>query len=108
MTLEPASPPSATRERTPWFDQATGALHLVEYIQRLDSWKQAVADGQITPDEIQQQAERVIQLLKTVQPLLNEAQKAQITRIFYEMAVLQAMQTTAMTSALLPNPARHP
>jgi hypothetical protein len=83
-------------QRKPWFDETAGQLQLVTYFQRLGSWQQAVADGEVTADELKAQADRVITLLKTVQPLLTEEQKAQVTRIFYEMAVLQAMQTLAL------------
>lgn len=64
------------------------------------SWQEAVADGQVSPEELRQQADKVIELLKTVQPLLNEEQKQLLTRIFYEMAVLQAMQTLALVQPL--------
>ncbi|WP_287128038.1 hypothetical protein [Candidatus Cyanaurora vandensis] len=86
--------------RKPWFDETAGQLQLVAYFQRMSSWQQAIADGQITSEEIREQANRVIYLLKSVQDLLSEDQRAQLTLILYEMAVLQAMQTTALTSTL--------
>ncbi len=85
--------------RKPWFSDDPGQLELLTYLQRMHSWQKAVADGEISVAEVQAQAQRVIQLLKTVQPLLNTQQHAQLTRILYEMAVLQALQTLALTGS---------
>ncbi len=82
-------------KRTPWV--TTKTLPLRTRLQEQASWQQAVADGQITPEEVRLQAEKVIALLQTVQPRLSQEQKAQVTRIFYEMAVFQAMQTLQLT-----------
>jgi len=83
--------------RKPWFEVSGGSLQLVSYLQSLESWQLAVADGQVTPEEIRSQGERVVNLLRTVEPRLTPAQRTQLTRIFYEMAVLQAMQTITAT-----------
>jgi hypothetical protein len=86
--------------RISWFDQEKGPLHLSEYFQRMDSWQQAIADGKITPEEIRDQASKVIALLKVVEPLVSETERQMITETLYEMAVLQAMQASAVTSSL--------
>jgi hypothetical protein len=86
--------------RISWFDQEKGPLYLSEYFQRMDSWQQAIADNRITPEEIRDQASRVIALLKEVEPLVNETEHQVITETLYEMAVLQAMQASAVTSSL--------
>lgn len=86
--------------RTSWFDPEQGPLHLAEYFQRMGSWQQAIADGKITPEEIRDQSHRVIALLKEVEPLVNETEHQLVTETLYEMAVLQAMQASAITSSL--------
>jgi hypothetical protein len=86
--------------RISWFDQEKGPLYLSEYFQRMGSWQQAIADNRITPEEIRDQASRVIALLKEVEPLVNETEHQVITETLYEMAVLQAMQASAVTSSL--------
>ncbi len=85
---------------TSWFDPEKGALHLADYFQRMASWQQAMADGKITPEEIRDQAHRVIVLLKEVEPLVTETERQLVTETLYEMAVLQAMQASAITSSL--------
>jgi hypothetical protein len=89
--------------RISWFDQEKGPLYLAEYFQRMASWQQAIADGKITPEEIRDQAGKVIALLKEVEPLVSEAERQVITETLYEMAVLQAMQASAVTSSLQKN-----
>ncbi len=88
--------------RSSWFDEELGNLHLTEYIQRLETWQRAMADGVISPSEVRTQADLVTVLLKELDGLVSVEQKSQLTTIFYEMAVLQAMQTTAMTELLRP------
>lgn len=86
--------------RSSWFDEEDGQLQLAKYFQRMESWQKAIADGKITPDELRTQGERVIGLLKQVEALVTPEQRTTLTEIFYEMAVLQAMQATALTSSL--------
>jgi hypothetical protein len=86
--------------RISWFDQETGSILLSEYFQRMDSWQRAMADGKITAEEIRDQSSKVIELLKEVEPMVNEAEHQLITEALYEMAVLQAMQASAVTSSL--------
>jgi hypothetical protein len=86
--------------RSSWFDQEKGGGHLSDYFQRMASWQQAMADGKITPEEIRDQSHRVIALLKEVEPLVTDAERQLVTETLYEMAVLQAMQASAITSSL--------
>jgi hypothetical protein len=86
--------------RINWFGGETAELQLAQYFQRMESWHAAIADGVITPEEIREQGHRVIGLLKEVEPLVTSEQRATLTKVLYEMAVLQAMQGTAMASTL--------
>lgn len=86
--------------RTSWFDETAGVTHLNEYFQRMESWQRAIADGKITPEEIRDQGNLVVTLLKEVEPLVSETEHRLITETLYEMAVLQAMQAYAVTGAL--------
>jgi hypothetical protein len=86
--------------RIDWFGGETAELQLAQYFQRMESWHAAIADGVITPEEIREQGHRVVGLLKEVEPLVTAEQRATLTKVLYEMAVLQAMQGTAMASTL--------
>ncbi|WP_287129258.1 hypothetical protein [Candidatus Cyanaurora vandensis] len=85
-----------------WFDEATGQVSLTQYFQQMESWQRAMTDGVISPEEIRTQGERVVSLLKEVEPLVTPEQHLQLSEIFAEMAVLQAMQGNALTTALQP------
>lgn len=93
-------PMAADTARTSWFDESGGELKLTQYFERMESWQRAIADGVITPEEIRSQGEQVITLLREVEGLVSPEQRTTLTKIFYEMAVLHAMQATAITSAL--------
>lgn len=86
--------------RKSWFDEEHGLAQLAAYFQRMESWQQAIADGKITPEEIRAQGSRVIALLKEVEPLVSDTERQQITETLYEMAVLQAMQASAISSSM--------
>lgn len=85
---------------TGWFDEATGQVSLTQYFQQMASWQAAIADGEISPEELQTQGEVVIGLLREIEPLVTSEQHRQISTLFSEWAVLHAMQTTALTTTL--------
>jgi len=66
---------------------------------QMESWRSAMADGKIDPEELQQQAQRVEGLLRAFEPKLNDAQHEELTRIFYELAVYYGLQRIADLSA---------
>ncbi len=69
-------------------------LFFQEYVDRMESWQQAIADGRINPEEVRAQAERVAALLREIEPQLSDALHEQVTQLLLELAVLNAMQTT--------------
>jgi len=85
---------------TGWFDEATGQVSLTQYFQQLASWQSAIADGEISPEELRAQGELVINLLREIEPLVTPQQHRQISTLLSEWAVLHAMQTTAVTTSL--------
>jgi len=85
---------------TGWFDEATGQVSLTQYFQQMASWQAAIADGEISPEELKTQGEVVINLLREIEPLVTPEQHRQISTLLSEWAVLHAMQTTALTTTL--------
>jgi len=84
-------------DRASWFDEETNELGFQEYVERMESWQEALADGRVTPDEIREQSERVAGLLRAFEPKLSDELHAELTTIFYELAVLYGMQRIAET-----------
>lgn len=80
--------------RIGWFSEEGDALFFQQYVDRMESWQQAIADGRVTPEEIKAQAERVAALLREIEPLLDDPLHEKVTRLLLELVVLHAMQTT--------------
>lgn len=81
--------------RRGWFDR-DGRAPFGNSVARLQSWQAAVEDGIIEPHEVAAQTERVVALLRDLEPMLDDAQHEQVTRVLEEWAVLQAMQSTLL------------
>ena len=81
--------------RTSWFDAESSALAFDHYVEKMDSWQSALADGVVEPQEVQQQAERVSRMLRTLEPKLSNTLHEELTQIFHELAVLYGMQQLA-------------
>lgn len=81
--------------RKSWFDAQSNELNFSEYVERMESWQQALSDGVISPEEVHQQTERVANLLRALEPKLSDELHAEITTVFYELAVLYGMQRMA-------------
>jgi hypothetical protein len=65
-------------------------------IERLESWQRAIEDGIIEPHEVAEQKARLVQLLRELEPMLDDAQHEKVTRVLEEWAVLQAMHGTLL------------
>ncbi|MBS2013031.1 MAG: hypothetical protein JST00_09100 [Deltaproteobacteria bacterium] len=81
--------------RRRWFDHE-GAMPFGGSIARLQSWQDAIEDGVIEPHEVAAQTERVLGLLRDLEPLLDDDVHERVTRVLEEWAVLQAMQGTLL------------
>ena len=61
----------------------------------MESWQSALADGVVRPEEVRQQSQRVTDLLRALEPKLNDELHEELTRILYELSVLYGMQALA-------------
>jgi len=84
--------------RKGWFDEESNELEFSEYVKQMESWQQALADGVVTPEEVNQQAERVASLLRVLEPKLSDGLHEELTTIFRELAVLYGMRSLAETA----------
>lgn len=76
----------------PWFDPATGVLLLDQYVAERPSFAAVMADGQVTDEEVAEQAERVVGLLRQLEDLLPEPTRPVATDALCELAVLYALE----------------
>lgn len=101
----PSSSSPSSHARRSWFaqtktpDPAT-ANPFTGSIERLESWQRAIEDGIIEPHEVAEQKDRVVALLRELEPLLDDTQHERVTRVLEEWAVLFAMQGTVLVEEL--------
>ena len=81
--------------RSSWFDPQTHQAGFDQWVEQMDSWQQAMADGTVDAEELHAQAQRVTDLLCALEPQLNDALHAELTLVFRELAVLYGMQRLA-------------
>lgn len=84
--------------RKSWFDPESNEIMFSKYIEQMESWQAALADGVVEPEEVQQQAQRVSEMLRALEPKLNDELHEELTQIFYEWAVLMGMERLVQLS----------
>jgi len=85
--------------RKSWFDPESSEMMFSEYMEQMESWQAALADGVVEPKEVQQQAQRVAEMLRALEPKLSDELHEELTQIFYEWAVLMGMERLVQLSA---------
>jgi hypothetical protein len=83
---------NAKSAKSVWFDEATQVPMVSEKAQQLESFVAAMADGKIDDAEIKAQEKRLVQLMKTIEPQLNEPLHAQVTDLLCELTAYNFMQ----------------
>jgi hypothetical protein len=79
--------------RTHWLDEKTETPLIDEYVQRLGSFLDAMADGKIEPHELKTQEARVVALMKTIEPALGDELHEQVTHLLCELSAYNIMHT---------------
>ena len=79
--------------RTHWLDEKTETPLIDEYVKKLGSFLEAMADGKIDASELKAQEDRVVALMKTVEPELSDALHEQVTHLLCELSAYNIMHT---------------
>ena len=79
--------------RTDWLDETTQAPLIGQYAERLGTFLEAMADGRIEPKELKAQEARVVALMKSVEPKLDDALHEEVTHLLCELSAYNIMQT---------------
>lgn len=91
-TEKPAAKSAAPAGRQKWFDDASHEPLIENYARQLDSFIQTMADGIVEDSEIKAQEERLIGLMKEVEPLLDDEAHAKVTQLLCELTAYDIMQ----------------
>lgn len=78
--------------RSSWLDDDTNEIKIDEYSQKLESFVAAMEDGVIDSTELEDQEKRVAELMKEIEPGLDDETHAKITRLLAEMTAYNTMQ----------------
>jgi hypothetical protein len=78
--------------RTSWFDEKSHHLLLDQHAQKLDPFLKAMADGKVDAKELHAQEERLVALMKEVEPLLDDTLHEKVTQLLCELVAYDQMQ----------------
>jgi hypothetical protein len=79
--------------RTHWLDEKTKAPLIDGYVQKLGTFLEAMADGKIDASELKTQEDRVVALMKTIEPGLSDKLHEQVTHLLCELSAYNIMHT---------------
>jgi predicted transcriptional regulator len=79
--------------RTSWLDSDSEEPQFAEYVQRLETFTDALADGVIDEGEMQAQEDRLIESLKEVEPHLDDELHEKVTRLLCELTAYDIMKS---------------
>jgi hypothetical protein len=78
--------------RTSWLDENQKTVRLDDYARRLTPFVEAMADGRIDDGELAAQEQRVVKLIKEVEPQLDDAMHERVTKLLCELSSFNVMQ----------------
>jgi hypothetical protein len=79
--------------RQSWLDEALQTPLIDKHVQKLTTFVEAMADGQIDEGELRAQEQRLTAVMKEVEPVLSDSQHAQVTKLLCELTAYNVMQT---------------
>ncbi|MCA9791633.1 MAG: hypothetical protein KC910_07545 [Candidatus Eremiobacteraeota bacterium] len=77
--------------RDGWFDGKGFDLHRDEFLEHHAGWQKYIEDGEITADEILEQETRIVEMLRDIEPTLDDKTHAVLTKTLLEYEVLVNM-----------------
>src|SRR4051812_2067822 len=92
----------AANTKTAWFDETSNASLIADKAQQLESFLQTMADGKVTDDEVKAQEERVVKLMKEIEPQLESQLHDRVTQLLCELAAYDIMQALNMMQTARP------
>ena len=78
--------------RTSWFDENAEQPLIQEQVNRLESFTSALADGQVTSQELGGQEKRLVAAMRQLEPELNDGLHAKVTEVLVELTAYNVMR----------------
>lgn len=79
--------------RQSWLDDSTQQPLIDNYLQKLTTFVDAMADGRVDDSELREQEQRLTAVMKEVEPNLNDELHAKVTKLLCELTAYNIMQT---------------
>ena len=78
--------------RAGWFDDRAEHPLIHEKLEKLESFTSALADGQVSKQELSGQEARLMAALKSLEPDLSDAQHEKVTTVLVELSAYNVMR----------------
>jgi hypothetical protein len=78
--------------RTSWFDDNAQHPSIHERMEKLESFTTALADGEVSKQELSAQEARLMTALKALEPDLSDAQHEKVTTVLVELSAYNVMR----------------
>lgn len=79
--------------RTSWFDENAGYDAIQERASKLESFTSALADGEVSRNELAAQEQRLVTAMRALEATLGDAQHASVTAVLVELTAYNVMRT---------------
>jgi flagellar motor protein MotB len=79
--------------RASWLDADSGEPMIHRYTERLNTFLEAMADGKVEAKELEEQEERLVTLLKEIEPKLGDELHGEVTELLCELTAYNIMHT---------------
>lgn len=79
--------------RKSWLDDDLQKTMIDDYSRNMESFVAAIADGRVDDKELAAQEKRVVDIIKRVEPQLNDALHGEVTKLLCELSAFNTMQT---------------
>ncbi len=79
------------KDKDGWFDGHGLDLLREDFLDHHEGWKKYIADGQITAEEILEQENRIVSMLRVLEPELGTETHQRLTDVLLEYEVLVNM-----------------
>jgi hypothetical protein len=78
--------------RTSWFDEDAEQPLIQEQVNKLESFTSALADGQVSRDELSGQEKRLVAAMRQLEPDLSDGLHAKVTAVLVELTAYNVMR----------------
>ena len=78
--------------RMSWFDEDAAHPVVLESVNKLESFTSAMADGVVDKGELEAQEQRLSTAMKALEPALDDALHAKVTKVLVELSAYNVMR----------------